>query len=131
MVNKIESKHTYFCEYVTNIPYKLYIVNSRIFLFYHLTKFNCVRLAWTGIGFRGFSVLCFCDIVIRGFIGGCRMSDKEIVFSIRKRAFEDWRYRCLTWQEIKAKYGFSKSWFYKFRALSYIFKIIVIGIRCF
>jgi len=44
------------------------------------------------------------------------MSDKEIVFSIRKRAFEDWRYRCLTWQEIKAKYGFSKSWFYKFRA---------------
>ena len=44
------------------------------------------------------------------------MSDKEIVFGIRKRVFDDWRYRRLTWQEIKAKYGFSKSWFYKFRA---------------
>ena len=44
------------------------------------------------------------------------MSDKEIIFGIRKRVFEDWRYRRLTWQEIKAKYGFSKSWFYKFRA---------------
>lgn len=41
------------------------------------------------------------------------MSDKEIVFNIRKRVFEDWRYRRLTWQEVKAKYGFSKSWFYK------------------
>lgn len=44
------------------------------------------------------------------------MNDKEIVFGIRKRVFEDWRYRRMTWQEIKAKYGFSKSWFYKFRA---------------
>ena len=41
------------------------------------------------------------------------MNNKEIVFNIRKRVFEDWRYRRLTWQEIKAKYGFSKAWFYK------------------
>ena len=44
------------------------------------------------------------------------MSDKEIIFGMRKRIFDDWRYRRLTWQEIKAKYGFSKAWFYKFRA---------------
>jgi transposase InsO family protein len=44
------------------------------------------------------------------------MTDKEIVFNIRKRVFEDWRSRRLTWQEVKDKYGFSKAWFYKFRA---------------
>ena len=44
------------------------------------------------------------------------MSDKEIIFGMRKRIFDDWRYRRLTWQEIKVKYGFSKAWFYKFRA---------------
>jgi len=44
------------------------------------------------------------------------MSNKEIVFTVRKRIFEEWRYRRLTWQEMHDKYGFSKSWFYKFRA---------------
>jgi transposase InsO family protein len=41
------------------------------------------------------------------------MSDKEIIFGIRKRVFDDWRYRRLTWREVKDKYGFSKAWFYK------------------
>lgn len=41
------------------------------------------------------------------------MNNSEIVFNIRKRVFDDWRYRRLTWQEVKAKYGFSKAWFYK------------------
>jgi len=44
------------------------------------------------------------------------MSDKEIVFNMRKRIFEEWRLRRLTWQEMHEKYGLSKSWFYKFRA---------------
>lgn len=43
------------------------------------------------------------------------MNDKELVFKIRKRIFEEWRYKRLTWREIKEKYGFSKSWFYKHR----------------
>jgi transposase InsO family protein len=43
-------------------------------------------------------------------------SNSEIVFRLRKRIFDEWRYRHSTWQEIKAKYGFSKAWFYKFRA---------------
>jgi transposase InsO family protein len=51
----------------------------------------------------------------RGLQGGAVMSDKEIVFTMRKRVFDDWRYRRLTWQEVKAKYGFSKAWFYKFK----------------
>jgi len=41
------------------------------------------------------------------------MGDNEIVFRIRKKVFDDWKYRRLTWQEVKAKYGFSKAWFYK------------------
>ncbi len=43
------------------------------------------------------------------------MSDKELVFRTRKRIMEDWRYRRLTWQEVKEKYGYSKAWFYKWR----------------
>lgn len=43
------------------------------------------------------------------------MSDKDIVFRLRKRIFEEWRWRRLTWQEVRAKYGFSKKWFYKYR----------------
>jgi len=43
------------------------------------------------------------------------MNDADMVFSLRKRIFEDWRLRRLTWQEVKAKYGFSKKWFYKWR----------------
>lgn len=44
------------------------------------------------------------------------MDNREIVFRLRKKVFEEWRYRALTWHEVCAKYGFSKSWFYKFRA---------------
>ena len=41
------------------------------------------------------------------------MNDKEVVFNLRKRIFEDWRWKRYAWQEAKAKYGFSKKWFYK------------------
>lgn len=40
----------------------------------------------------------------------------DMAFRLRKIIFEDWRRRRLTWQEIKAKYGMSKAWFYKFKA---------------
>lgn len=43
------------------------------------------------------------------------MDNKEMVFRLRKRIFEEWRWRRLTWQEVKEKYGFSKRWFYKWR----------------
>jgi len=43
------------------------------------------------------------------------MDNKTIVFELRKRIFEEWRYKRLTWREIKDKYGFSKKWFYKYR----------------
>jgi len=43
------------------------------------------------------------------------MDNKEMVFRLRKRIFEDWRWKRYTWQEVKAKYGFSKKWFYKYR----------------
>jgi transposase InsO family protein len=43
------------------------------------------------------------------------MTDREMVFRQRKRIFEEWRWKRLTWQEVKEKYGFSKKWFYKWR----------------
>ena len=43
------------------------------------------------------------------------MSDKELVFRLRKRVFDDWRSKMLRWYEVKEKYGFSKKWFYKWR----------------
>jgi len=43
------------------------------------------------------------------------MNDTELVVRQRKRIMEDWRYRRLTWQEVKEKYGFGKTWFYKWR----------------
>jgi transposase InsO family protein len=43
------------------------------------------------------------------------MNNKTMVFELRKRIFEEWRYKRLTWREIKEKYGFSKKWFYKYR----------------
>ena len=43
------------------------------------------------------------------------MTDKDMVFRLRKQIFEEWRWKRLTWQEVKQKYGFSKRWFYKFR----------------
>ncbi|NQT07007.1 MAG: transposase [Candidatus Omnitrophica bacterium] len=44
------------------------------------------------------------------------MSNKELVFRLRKRVFDDWRSKMLRWYEVKEKYGFSKKWFYKWRA---------------
>ncbi|MCK4463089.1 MAG: helix-turn-helix domain-containing protein [Candidatus Omnitrophica bacterium] len=41
------------------------------------------------------------------------MNSKRMVFDLRKRVFEEWRWKRLTWQEVKEKYGFSKKWFYK------------------
>lgn len=41
------------------------------------------------------------------------MSDKDVVFALRKRIFYDWKWKRLTWQEVNKKYGFSKRWFYK------------------
>lgn len=41
------------------------------------------------------------------------MTNTEIVFELRKRIFDEWRYKRYTWQEIHDKYGFSKKWFYK------------------
>lgn len=41
------------------------------------------------------------------------MNDADIVFSLRKRIFDDWRLRRFDWREVKYKYGFSKAWFYK------------------
>ena len=41
------------------------------------------------------------------------MDNREMVFNLRRRIFEEWRYKRYTWQEIREKYGFSKKWFYK------------------
>lgn len=41
------------------------------------------------------------------------MDSKEMVFQLRKRIFNEWRYKRYTWQEVHEKYGFSKKWFYK------------------
>ena len=41
------------------------------------------------------------------------MSDMS--FRLRKIIFDEWRAKRSTWQEVKAKYGLSKSWFYKFK----------------
>ena len=43
------------------------------------------------------------------------MNNDEIVFRLRKRIFEEWRWKRYTWQEVKEKYGFSKRWYYKYR----------------
>lgn len=42
--------------------------------------------------------------------------DGDMAFRLRKVVFDNWRRKRLTWQEIKAQYGFSKAWFYKFRS---------------
>ena len=41
------------------------------------------------------------------------MDSEEMVFRLRKRIFEEWRWKRYTWQEVREKYGFSKKWFYK------------------
>lgn len=38
-----------------------------------------------------------------------------MIFSLRNRIFEEWRYKRYTWQEVREKYGFRKTWFYKWR----------------
>lgn len=43
------------------------------------------------------------------------MDNKEMVFRLRVRIFDDWRSKMLYWYEVKEKYGFSKKWFYKWR----------------
>jgi transposase InsO family protein len=47
--------------------------------------------------------------------GGFFMNNNEIVFRLRKRIFEEWKWKRYTWQEVKEKYGFSKRWYYKYR----------------
>ena len=41
------------------------------------------------------------------------MNSAEMVFNMRKRIFNEWRYKRYTWEEVHQKYGFSKKWFYK------------------
>ena len=41
------------------------------------------------------------------------MTNTEIVFNLRKRIFNEWRYKRYNWEEVYVKYGFGKSWFYK------------------
>ena len=43
------------------------------------------------------------------------MTNTEMVFRLRKRIFDEWRYKRYTWQEVHQKYGFGKFWFYKWR----------------
>jgi len=41
---------------------------------------------------------------------------RDMAFRLRKIIFDEWQSKRLTWQEVKARYGLSKAWFYKFRA---------------
>ena len=41
------------------------------------------------------------------------MNDSGVVYSLRKKIFDDWRLRRFDWREVKYKYGFSRKWFYK------------------
>lgn len=41
------------------------------------------------------------------------MTSTEMVFELRKRIFNEWRYKRYTWHEVHEKYGFGKTWFYK------------------
>ena len=34
------------------------------------------------------------------------MRDKDIVFRLRRRIFDEWRWKRWAWQEVKARYGF-------------------------
>lgn len=43
------------------------------------------------------------------------MDNRRFGFRLLKQAFEDWRRKRLTWQEMKEKYGISKTSFYKYR----------------
>ena len=43
------------------------------------------------------------------------MRDNDRALELRKRIIDDWRWKGLSWQELKYKYGISKAWFYKLR----------------
>jgi len=43
------------------------------------------------------------------------MDNNELIYRLRMKIFEEWIYKGATWKEIKDKYGFSKSWFYKYK----------------
>lgn len=43
------------------------------------------------------------------------MDNRKIGFRLLKQAFEDWRWKRLTWQEVKQKYGIGKTSFFKYR----------------
>jgi len=43
------------------------------------------------------------------------MDNRKIGFRLLKQAFEDWRWKRLTWQEVKRKYGIGKTSFFKYR----------------
>ncbi len=43
------------------------------------------------------------------------MNNKDMVFRLRKKIFHDFIYKGFGWKDVKATYGFSKTWFYKFR----------------
>jgi len=56
----------------------------------------------------------FKGLVLRGF-GGGYMNDEQVVLRLRKKVFHEWRYRGLTWRDVKSEYGFGKTWFYKYK----------------
>ena len=43
------------------------------------------------------------------------MDYRRIGFRLLRQAFEDWKWKRLTWQEMKQKYGIGKTSFYKYR----------------
>lgn len=43
------------------------------------------------------------------------MDNRRLGFRLLKQAMEDWRWRRLTWQEVKRKYGIGKTSFFKYR----------------
>lgn len=43
------------------------------------------------------------------------MDNKQLVIRLRKKIFHDWIYHGLGHKDIKCKYGFGKTWFYKYR----------------
>lgn len=43
------------------------------------------------------------------------MNDKELIIRLRNKIFNDWAIHGLSHKDIKQKYGFGKTWFYKYR----------------
>jgi Mor family transcriptional regulator len=59
------------------------------------------------------------------------MNNDEIVFRLRKRIFNDWRYRGLDCRQIRDKYRVSKRWFYKLMARFLFSVFTAISLRLF